>query len=115
MYFIELSQWAQGFLDKLDSQIKDRIEKTLKRLENNPVPSDTKFIGREKDEKIFRYRIGDYRVLYLLNESTKIILVTKIDKRPRVYKDYNFWMILYFYWCFVFVVVLLVAGVNELF
>ena len=85
MYFVDLSQRAQKFLDKLDSHIKERIEHTLKRLENNPIPSDAKFIGRETGEKIFRYRIGDYRALYFVNENTRIILVIKIDKRPRVY------------------------------
>ncbi len=47
------------------------------------MPSDTKFIGREKGDKVFRYRIGDYRALYKLKE--KIILVTKIDKRTKVW------------------------------
>ncbi|MEK6926217.1 MAG: type II toxin-antitoxin system RelE/ParE family toxin [Nanoarchaeota archaeon] len=86
MYFVELSQSAQKFLDKLDMSVKDRIEKTLKRLENNPVPSDSKFLGRDKNDKIFRYRIGDYRALYLLDDKNKIILVTKIDKRSKIYK-----------------------------
>ena len=85
MYSVDLSQRAQKFLDKLDSQIKERVEKTLKRLENNSVPSDAKFIGRENGEKIFRYRIGDYRALYSIDENKKIILVIKIDKRPTVY------------------------------
>ena len=85
MYAVELSQNAQNFLNKLDNSIKQRIEQTLKRLENNPVPSDTKFIGRLEGDKIFRYRIGDFRVLYMLNESTQTILITKIDKRSRVY------------------------------
>lgn len=47
MHFVDISQRAQKFLDKLDFHIKERIEKTLKRLENNSVPSDAKFIGRE--------------------------------------------------------------------
>ena len=85
MYVVELSQNSQKFLDKLDLNLKERIEKSLKRLEQNPVPSDSRFIGREDNEKVFRYRIGDYRALYLLDESRKIILITKIDKRPRVY------------------------------
>jgi len=85
MYSVDLSQRAQKFLDKLDLHIKERIETTLKRLENNPVPSDAKFIGREGGEKIFRYRIGDYRALYSINENKKVILVIKVDKRPRVY------------------------------
>ena len=86
MYFVELSQRVQKYLDKLDSHLKERIESALKRLENKPVPSDSKFIERDNTgEKIFRYRIGDYRALYSIYENRKIILVIKIDKRPRVY------------------------------
>jgi len=32
MYFVDLSIKAQDFLDKLDNDIKDRIEKRLKKL-----------------------------------------------------------------------------------
>ena len=86
MFKVELSQRSQKFLDNLYSHLKERIETTLKRLEDNPVPSDSKFIGRDKDgKKIFRYRVGDYRALYLIDETKKTILVIKIDKRPRVY------------------------------
>lgn len=86
MYSLELSQRAQRFLDKLDLHIKERIESSLKRLKENPVPSDAKFICREGGDKVFRYRIGDYRALYILYDDKKMILVTKIDKRARVYE-----------------------------
>ncbi len=54
MYIIELSQDAQNFLNKLDNPIRERIEKSLKRLENNPFPSDVKFIGRHNGDKVLR-------------------------------------------------------------
>jgi len=57
----------------------------LKRLKDDPIPSDAKFIGRDNNEKIFRYRIGDYRALYKVKDVEKIILITKVDKRPRIY------------------------------
>ncbi|MBS3100217.1 type II toxin-antitoxin system RelE/ParE family toxin [Candidatus Pacearchaeota archaeon] len=85
MHEIVLSQRAQSFLNKLDNLTRERIEKRLKNLENNPVPSGVKFIGRVNGEKLFRYRVGDYRALYLLNDKDRLILITKIDKRPRVY------------------------------
>ena len=85
MYSVELSQKSQKFLDKLDKHIKERIEDRLKNLTENPIPSDAKFICRENGDKIFRYRIGDYRALYKVREKESIVLVTKIDKRPRVY------------------------------
>ncbi len=85
MYSIELSQHAQKFLDKLDNHIRMRIEERLKRLGENPVPSDAKFICRADGDKVFRYRIGDYRALYKVRETERIVLIAKIDKRPRVY------------------------------
>jgi len=85
MFSLDFSENAKRFLKKLDKHIQERIIKRLENLQSNPVPSDAKFIGRDKREKVFRYRIGDYRALYILNEKDKIILVTKIDKRPRVY------------------------------
>ena len=44
MYFVELSIKAQDFLDKLEDSVKYRIEKRLKSLENNPVPSDSRLL-----------------------------------------------------------------------
>jgi len=55
-------------------------------MSSEPVPSDSKFIMRDKSgDMIFRYRIGDYRALYKVNKNQNVVLITKIDKRPRVY------------------------------
>ncbi|MBI1969050.1 type II toxin-antitoxin system RelE/ParE family toxin [Candidatus Woesearchaeota archaeon] len=86
MYAVDLSERAQKFLEKLDDHIRQRIEDRLRRLSEQPVPSDAKFIGREKGDKVFRYRIGDYRALYKVKEAENIVLVAKIDKRPRIYE-----------------------------
>ncbi|RLG12330.1 type II toxin-antitoxin system RelE/ParE family toxin [Candidatus Pacearchaeota archaeon] len=85
MHEIEYSIQAKKFLKKLDKKIAERIYNKIGNLKNNPVPNDAKFIERDKfKDKIFRYRIGNYRALYKLKE--KIILISKIDKRPRVYR-----------------------------
>lgn len=86
MYSVELSQRAQKFLEKLDEHIKENIKKRLKKLGKNPFPSDKKFIYRDKGDKVFRYRIGSYRALYKVKDKEKIVLIAKIDKRPKVYK-----------------------------
>lgn len=86
MYHVDLSQKSDKFLLKLDSYISERIKERLKRLGEIPIPSDAKFIGREDGDKIFRYRIGDFRALYKVKDSEKIVLIVKIDKRPKVYE-----------------------------
>ncbi len=85
MYEVHLSDNADKFIRKLDNHMSERIIERLKNLKENPVPSDSKFICREENDKIFRYRIGDFRALYKVKESEKIVLIVKIDKRPRVY------------------------------
>ena len=84
-YEVHLSQKADKFLEKLELHISKRIKERLTNLSNDPVPKDSKFITREEKDKVFRYRIGDFRALYIVQEKEKIVLITKIDKRPRVY------------------------------
>lgn len=70
MYNIDLSKRAEKFLNKLNSNLRIQIEERVKKLRDNPIPKDTKFIGRDENgEKIFRYRIGDYRALYKVKEK----------------------------------------------
>ena len=85
MYSVEASERVQKFLSTLDRQIRERIEERLRKLGEISIPSDAKFIGRENNDKIFRYRIGDFRALYKVKEKDKIVLIAKVDKRPRVY------------------------------
>jgi len=84
MYNLDFSNQAKNFLKKLDKQDLDRFLNRLENLQNNPIPSDAKFIGRDNGEMVFRYRIGKFRALYKVKEVQKILLVTKIDKRDKV-------------------------------
>ena len=54
----------------------------IQELSENPFPSEMKKL---KDGNAFRIRAGKFRVLYMVNVKEKIILIAKIDKRPRVY------------------------------
>ncbi len=85
MFSIEFSNQAKKFLKNLDKHIFIRIIERINNLKQNPVPSDAKFIGRHKNDRVFRYRIGDYRTLYKIKEQNKVVLVVKIDKRAGVY------------------------------
>lgn len=85
MHEVHLSDSTDKFLGKLDKHISERIKKRLKKLGETPVPKDAKFITRENNDKVFRYRIGDFRALYKVKGAEKIVLIAKVDKRPKVY------------------------------
>jgi len=85
MYLVVYSVKAKEFMKKLDKNSAERVFSWIDNLRNNPFPQDSEFISRENGDKIFRYRIGDFRALYKIKENDKVVLIVKVDKRPRVY------------------------------
>ena len=81
---IQFSKKAIKFLKKLNKEQSRWINMKIKGLINNSVPSDSKTVVGYK-ELIYRIRIGDYRVLYEIDNKGQIIGIIKIDKRGRAY------------------------------
>jgi len=75
---------AGKFIKKLDPASKERMEKAIKQLCVNPFPSDAVRIQGEK-EKVFRIRVGDFRVLYAVIHQSNELIILKVDKRSRIY------------------------------
>ena len=71
-------------MKKVDRVLINRILEKIEGLMNEPMTHDTKSIEGYK-EKLFRVRVGDYRILYEIDYDTKKIGIVKIDKRERVY------------------------------
>jgi len=87
MFQIKFSKQAEKFLSKCEQELFDRIKKKLEILKENPVLSDAKFIGRNNQgDKVFRIRVGKIRILYEIKETERLIIISKIDKRERVYE-----------------------------
>ncbi|MEA1944661.1 MAG: type II toxin-antitoxin system RelE/ParE family toxin [Euryarchaeota archaeon] len=82
---IKLSSRAYRFLKNINKVVYNRIIKKVERLSEDPFPPDAKrVIGR--DEKAFRVRVGDYRILYVVYLDKETILIINIDKRSKVYR-----------------------------
>ncbi len=63
----------------------NRIVERLRRLEEEPFPSDSRrVLGRP--EKIFRIRVGDHRIMYVVDIEKGVIVIADIDKRSRIYR-----------------------------
>jgi mRNA interferase RelE/StbE len=79
--FIEKS--AQKNLAKIPSSDRTKIIKAIYRLKNTPHPVGSKKLsGREA----WRIRIGNYRVIYEINDDQLIILILKVGHRQSAYK-----------------------------
>ena len=83
MFKLKLDSKAEKFVKKCDRILLDRINKKLESLKFTPFPFDCKRVENRED-KMFRIRIGDYRIIYSVTEDT--IFIINIDKRSNAYK-----------------------------
>ena len=85
MYSIRFNKQATKFLAKQSKDIQDKILAQTEALTHNPMPNGVKKLqGNNSD--MFRIRIGNYRVIYEINNNELIILVLKIGHRQDVYR-----------------------------
>ena len=86
MFSIQYEKQASRFLTKLT--VKDDIKRIITEIEKlalNPFPTETRRVESYNDPKVFRTRVGDYRILYTVDHSQSELYILKIDKRERVY------------------------------
>lgn len=85
MYRVEWSERAVRQLDKLDHQVRRTIVRFMADRvhgSNNP-----RAIGKPlRKERLWRYRIGDYRVLCHIQDDVLIVLVVELGHRREVYR-----------------------------
>ncbi|WP_394298292.1 type II toxin-antitoxin system RelE/ParE family toxin [Methanosarcina barkeri] len=61
--------------------------KATEKLAEDPFLHDSKKIYGTS-EKLFRIRVGDFRILYRIDYEEIIIIIINVDSRKRVYRDF---------------------------
>lgn len=82
-YTVELSRSAEGELEALDRATVRRIGKGLLLLEENPRPQSAKKLRAREG---YRLRVGDYRVLYRIDDARRLVTVLAIGHRREIYR-----------------------------
>ena len=85
-YRVILSPRAFKELNKLERSVKIKIDRAFFDLQVNPhLFFNFKFL---KDKRLadFRIRVGDYRILYDIYESDKVIYILRIGHRKDIYR-----------------------------
>jgi len=71
-------------LKRLSQRDFSRILSVLKELASNPRPSNCKkLVGGERD---WRVRVGDYRVLYEIDDAEKSVRILNVKHRREAYR-----------------------------
>jgi mRNA interferase RelE/StbE len=84
MYKLAIKKSARKELDNLPDQIFLKVDKSMLSLKDNPFPYPQ--AKKLKGENKCRLRIGDYRVIYSIDEDQKTITIYRVRHRKDVYR-----------------------------
>jgi mRNA interferase RelE/StbE len=83
MYQIKLDKRVEKELDRIPEKIFDRIREVISALKDNPRPLGVKKLTNQEH---WRIRVGEYRILYEIDDGEKLITIFRIKHRRDVYK-----------------------------
>ena len=84
-YEVRLTRQAAKQLASLERSMQLRIAGVIELLSTNPFPPKAqKLRGREA----WRVRVGDYRLIYTVNQGELIIVVVRLAHRREVYRPH---------------------------
>lgn len=86
MYKVEYDQSVKDDLKSISKPDREKIRKAIeKKLAVNPIEFGKPLQYSLKGLR--RLRVGDYRVVFSLEESKKIVFVVKIGHRKDIYEE----------------------------
>jgi mRNA interferase RelE/StbE len=83
---VALKPRAKRQLAKLDRPVQQRLLEFMERLAGRDDPRE---LGRalQGPHQLYKYRVGDYRLIAQLQDQALMVLVVKIGHRREVYRD----------------------------
>jgi mRNA interferase RelE/StbE len=85
-YTVELRPRARKALHKLDKPVARRLTAALLALSTDPRPAGVKTLTGTS-EPLLRLRVGDYQIVYLIEDDQLVVLVLALGHRREIYRD----------------------------
>ena len=77
-YDVVLRRTAQRGLDALSERDYRAVGKAISSLESDPRPARVKKLA---DSGLWRIRVGQFRVVYAIEDETQTVIVVKVARR----------------------------------
>lgn len=82
---VNASKRVEKQLDAVPDHDYIKISQKIQSLSENPRP----FGSKKLSDKVYRIRIGNYRVVYSIFDKDKVVVIDKVDRRKeRTYKGF---------------------------
>jgi mRNA interferase RelE/StbE len=85
-YTVSIKPRAEKFLEGIrDARLYRRLRNAIRALASDPrSPGSIKLQGAEE---LYRVRVGDYRIIYQIQDTVLVVLVVEIGHRREIYRQ----------------------------
>lgn len=73
-------------LKRLEGEVRERILDAVREVSERPYFGSTLMFD---ERRLYKFRVGDYRLVYEVDEENKAVLFLIVDHRRRVYREFR--------------------------
>ena len=85
-YTVEVGRKVRKFLVALpDRKLRARLQEAIAGLADTPRPPGC--LKMKGEEALYRIRVGDYRIIYQIQDAMLVVLVVQIGNRREIYRE----------------------------
>lgn len=84
-YTVIVERQAEKALRRLPREVLSRVDRLILRLADDPRPAGCKKL--KGYENLYRLRVGNWRIVYAVEDDKLIVLVIEISPRGQVYRE----------------------------
>lgn len=84
MYHLRIKRSAETDLRRLPTPLFEHINERILALRENPRPAGTRKL--EGALEGWRIRVGDYRVIYQIDDAAQTVVIVRVRHRRDVYR-----------------------------
>lgn len=88
-YRAEVTSTARKQIERLPTPIQVRVRLAIRALAVNPWPHGAALLAETGPDRIWRVRVGDYRVLYEIRDDVLLVLVVKVGHRREIFRGHR--------------------------
>ena len=82
-YRVHIIRSAEEEIDRLPLSMNRRISHKILSLEQKPRPRGSKKLSAREQ---YRLRVGDYRILYDIDDRNQVVTILAVGHRSEVYR-----------------------------
>ena len=83
-YTVSVLRDAQKALDKMDAELRARMIRAMRLLQDDPRHSGV--VKMSGPDDFYRVRVGDWRIVYAIRDRELVVIVIRIGHRREVYR-----------------------------